>query len=267
MKFNYNNLLNKTGTWQKSPTLPSQYKQIINTNLGGINRFASNDIIEFSNLPAGVTVADAPTRTDPADRALGRCIINLGYPENPLPYGLSFSSFPFQKNLQIFVDRINCISGSRDLYQNYLAPVTIGGIYTYVDYPLYEGVNLDSPYNNTSNISGCIMYEYVNGIMSGSIFLTGNGTGYLNTGYNSFTFSENRGSYIADYTYLTMNFKSGVYVTDQMDTDPTNPGIPSEFLPDEILSSYTKISASGIQLDPNIDKLGLNRLHILFNKP
>jgi hypothetical protein len=282
MNISYDNFTTATGTWTGTPTAPYQYKKI-SSNIGLNN---GDTVITFDNLPAGMTVANSPTRTDPADRAVasftlytnGAASINnedIG-PPNVLGY-------PFRSNMTFTINRINCISGLRSQYQNYLAPVDL------------------TIFNNTSgismtgmqNVSGCIMYQYIKdntmtGI-SGAIFLTGNGqsyiltsnytgVGYTNVAHNTFftTIGVNQGPYIADYQQTVgadlRFFKSPVSALASTTPNPyILQGAPAraQILPDEILSSYTKLSDNSIKVGYNLEGVSssLSRLHVLFNRP
>jgi hypothetical protein len=258
MNISYNNFTTATGSWTGTPTAPYQYKSISSN----INLSADDSVIVFNNLPVGMTVAESPVRTDPKDRAIAQIAITNENEDNS-PSWSEYTAWPFRVPLNIQISRINCISGSRNLYQNYLAPVDFLSIQKWVSVSPDITSDLSSPYNNTSNISGCIMYEYINNNISGSIFLTGNGTGYIHTGYNSFIFSSNKGSYIADYNGQFINFQN-----------PPNPlnkyrSLLAAFFPDEILSSYTKLSDNSIKVGYDLEGVSssLSRLHVLFNRP
>jgi hypothetical protein len=283
MNISYNNFTTATGTWTGTPTAPYQYKKI-SSNIELNN---GDTVITFDNLPVGMTVANAPTRTDPADRAIASLtLFTNDAPSGPLGEDLSPPSiftYPFFSNMTFTINRINCISGLRSQYQNYLAPVDL------------------TIYNNTSgismfgmeNVSGCIMYQYIqNNTMtgiSGSIFLTGNGQSYIHTGnytgvgytnvaYNTF-FTKvglDRGPYIADYQEtLGTDLKFFKYPPASAASTAPNPyilqGSPAlaQILPDEILSSYTKLSDNSIKVGYNLEGVSssLSRLHVLFNRP
>jgi len=245
-------------------------------------------VITFDNLPAGMTVANAPTRTDPADRAVASLtLFTNNAPNIPSAEDLSppsIYSYPFSSNMTFTINRINCISGLRSQYQNYLAPV---------DLTIYNNTS-GIPMTGMENISGCIMYQYIKdntmtGI-SGAIFLTGNGQSYIHTGnytgvgytdvgYNTFftNIGVNHGPYIADYQE-TVGANLRFFKSSVSSFAPTTPspyvlqgGPPSraQILPDEILSSYTKLSDNSIKVGYNLEGVSssLSRLHVLFNRP
>jgi len=285
MNISYNTFTTATGSWTGTPTAPYQYKKI-SSNIGLNN---GDTVITFDNLPAGMTVANSPTRTDPADRAIASFTLYTNGAqttpvngENELPPSLY--GYPFTSNMTFTINRINCISGLRSQYQNYLAPVDL------------------TIHNNTSgismtgmqNVSGCIMYQYIKdntmtGI-SGAIFLTGNGqsyihagnytgVGYTGVGYNTFftTIGVNQGPYIADYQQiLGADLRFFKFPVGQLAPTTPNPyvlqgGPPSraQILPDEILSSYTKLSDNSIKVGYDLEGVSssLSRLHVLFNRP
>jgi hypothetical protein len=284
MNISYNNFTTATGSWTGTPTAPYQYKKI-SSNIGLNN---VDTVITFDNLPAGMTVANPPTRTDPADRAIASFTLYTNAPqttpvggEDALPPSLY--GYPFRSNMTFTINRINCISGLRSQYQNYLAPVDL------TIYNNTSGINMP----NMQNVSGCIMYQYINdntmtGI-SGAIFLTGNGqsyiltsnytgVGYTNVAHNTFftTIGINQGPYIADYQQTVgadlRFFKSPVSALASSTSNPyILQGGPAraQILPDEILSSYTKLSDNSIKVSYDLEGVSssLSRLHVLFNKP
>ena len=283
MNISYNTFTTATGTWTGTPTAPYQYKKI-SSNIGLNN---GDTVITFDNLPAGMTVANPPTRTDPADRAVASFTLYTNNPQTIGNEGISPPSifnYPFASNMTFTVSRINCVSGLSSQYQNYLAPVDL------------------TIFNNTSgismtgmqNVSGCIMYQYIKdntmtGI-SGAIFLTGNGqsyiltnnytgVGYTNVARNTFftTIGVNQGPYIADYQQTVgadlrfFKFPVGQLAPTTPDPYVLQGGPPSraQILPDEILSSYTKLSNTSIKVGYNLEGVSssLSRLHVLFNRP
>jgi hypothetical protein len=284
MNISYNNFLIQTGSWSGLSPQPNKYKKITSN----ITLIDNDTIITFNDLPAGVTVAEPPARTDPKDRA----VASLSFESNAVgnmsptnegqaPYA---QTYPFGGNLLFNINSINCISGSRDEYKNYLSPV---------DLMIYNK-STSASLPNMQNVSGCIMYQYIDSNthgtgISGAIFLTGNGVSYVHTGkytgavgytnvpYNSFFTKTNLqyGSYIADYpsTIGVINFgysQKSVSTAQAQEKKAYNTATASTvtFAPDEILSSYQKISNNSIKVNESIDGLSspVNRLHVLFNR-